>query len=82
VDTFQIYQRLKRARASEAVSREMAGIFGDLLETRLATKRDIASLDRDLKAEIANSRVETLRWMLGSMAAQTGLLFAAMKLLS
>ncbi|MBL8018651.1 MAG: hypothetical protein JNM27_03215 [Leptospirales bacterium] len=88
-DTYQIYRRLKRARASDAISREIATIFGQMAEERLATRQDIreinlsiAILDKDLKAEIATSRAETLRWILAMMIAQTGLLFAAIKALT
>ncbi|MCE9597070.1 MAG: hypothetical protein K8S54_03805 [Spirochaetia bacterium] len=82
LDTYGIYSRLKRARASDAVSREIAMIFGQMVEGKLATKQDLAVLEKDLKTEIAASRAETLRWIVGMMIAQTGLLFAAIKALT
>lgn len=77
LDTLGIYRRLKQARASEAVSREIASILGDIVQGHLATKQDV----RDLKLEIAASRHDTLRWMMGMMAAQSALLVSVMKFL-
>jgi hypothetical protein len=48
VDTLGIYRRLKRARASESVSREIASIFGDVVESRLATKHDLDYLHQEM----------------------------------
>lgn len=101
LETLGIYRRLKQARASEAVSREIAAIFGEFVESRLATKQDLldsqnqltlnlarvesdlstrmAGLEKELKVEIPQSRVETLRWMIGMILTQTALLLAAFK---
>ena len=77
LDTLGIYRRLKQARATEAVSREIASILGDIVQGQLATKQDV----RELKLEIASSRFETLRWMMGMMIAQSALLVSVIKFL-
>lgn len=76
-DTLGIYRRLKQARATEAVSREIAAILGEVVQGQLATKQDV----RDLKLEIATTRNDTLRWMMGMMVAQSALLVSVMKFL-
>jgi hypothetical protein len=88
LDTLGIYRRLKGARASESVSREIASVLGEVAESRLATKQDVRELtlqlavvDSNLKSEIERSRGETLRWIIGMMIAQSALLVSLMKLL-
>lgn len=87
LDTLGIYRRLKAARASESVSREIASILGDVVESRLATKQDVRELtlqlavvDSNMKSEIERSRGETLRWIMGMLIAQSTLLLSVIKL--
>ena len=49
VNTLHIYERLKKAKASESVSREIADIIGNLVTDQLATKNDVLMLQADLK---------------------------------
>ena len=49
MDTLQIYQRLKKAKASEPLAKEMAEIFRETVEERLATKLDMNLLQKDVK---------------------------------
>ena len=53
----------------------------NLLNSNLATKQDIISLEGRLKVEIANIKTELLKWMIGAMIAQAGLVVALIKLL-
>ena len=46
----------------------------------LATKRDIAELETRLIREIAGTRVDLARWLLGALTAQTALVLGAIKL--
>jgi hypothetical protein len=87
-DTLGIYRRLKRARASEPVAREIAMAMGEIVQSQLATKEDLLFVRRDfqdvkqeLKLEISASRMETLRWMMGMMVAQLALLVSILKIL-
>ncbi|HMW58605.1 MAG TPA: hypothetical protein PKE49_17965 [Leptospiraceae bacterium] len=87
-DTLGIYRRLKRARASEPVAREIAMAMGEIVQSQLATKEDLLVVRRDfqdvkqeLKLEISASRMETLRWMMGMMVAQLALLVSILKIL-
>lgn len=55
-----------------ATKRDLAG-----LETRLA--REIAKLDGDVRAGIAESRSDLIRWTLAALTAQTALLLGALR---
>ena len=86
IDTLGIYRRLKDARASESVSREIASILGEVVESRLATKQDVheltlqlAVIDSNMKSEIERFWGETLRWMMGMLIGQSALLLSVMK---
>ena len=52
-----------------------------LLNSNLATKADIENLRAATKADIAGVKAESLKWMFGAMAAQTGILVAVIRLL-
>ena len=49
MDTLQIYQRLKKAKASEPLAKEMAEIFRETVEEKLATRNDIQTIQKALK---------------------------------
>lgn len=48
--------------------------------TQPSTFLNLARVEKELKVEIAHSRVETLRWMMGMLLTQTALLLTAFKL--
>lgn len=88
VNTLEIYERLKKARATEALSKEIAGVFGEFMEDQIATKKDILTLQHSLKntelhlkATISQSKSETIIWVAGLLLAQAGLITALQKLL-
>ena len=62
-DSLKVYQRLKSANMEEKAASEIAKIFGDMLDTQLATKRDIKELElatsRDIKE--LDVKIEQLR---------------------
>ena len=81
IDPLKIYQRLKAAKVEEKAAKEIAAIFRDVLENQLATKKDIANiqkdialLQKDLELKIEQSKNDTLKWVLGFLVVQTGIL--------
>ncbi|HIJ84499.1 MAG: DUF1640 protein [Magnetococcales bacterium] len=59
----------------------------DLKELELATKRDIKELElttkrdiKELEAKIAEAKAETIKWMIGLLLAQTGVIITIFKL--
>ena len=117
IDPLKIYQRLKAAKLDEEAAKEIATIFGDVLETQIATKKDIAEIQKSIeilrhetKQEIAllqsetkkdialtqkdmnemekrlelkieESKTEMLKWAIGLIVTQTGIILAFFKLL-
>ena len=81
IDSLKIFDRLKHSRMAESAAREIANIFSDILDSQLATKRDLNELELRLKAEIEKSKNDTLKWVAGTMLAQTGILISAIKFL-
>lgn len=60
-------------------AKEIASILGEVLETQLATKENIKTLEFQMKIE--QTKGELLNWMIGLLIGQTGILVAAIKLL-
>lgn len=69
VDTLRIFERLKGASLNERAAKEIAEVFYDFIESKLATKmdieglkiatkKDIESLRAELKVDIENLRTE------------------------
>ncbi|MBF0134375.1 MAG: DUF1640 domain-containing protein [Magnetococcales bacterium] len=59
----------------------------DLKELELATKRDIKELEsatkqglKELEVKIAEAKAETIKWMVGLLLAQTGLILTFFRL--
>ena len=74
--------------ANLATKADIAEIKADVEALRLETKADIAeikagmeALRQETKADIATVKADLLKWMLGAMIAQGGLVVALVKLL-
>ena len=67
----ELYDALKEAGASEEKARVAACSVGDV--NQLATKGDIASLRSEMKAGMESVKSDILKWMFGSMIAQTAI---------
>ncbi len=61
-DTLQVFDRLKRAEASEALAREVAELFRETTEERSVTKADLEQVHTSLKKEIEalSSRMDAM----------------------
>ncbi|MEO5328734.1 MAG: hypothetical protein H7829_10865 [Magnetococcus sp. THC-1_WYH] len=82
-DTLEFTEQLKEFGVPEnqakGHARAMAHILEQVEESRLkemATKRDI----KELEVKIAETKTETIKWMVGLLLAQTGLIITALKL--
>ncbi|MBF0457666.1 MAG: hypothetical protein HQK99_07205 [Nitrospirae bacterium] len=58
IDTLRIYERLRVAELSDRAAKEIAEVFREFIEDRLATKKDVEFAKSELKAEIAKSKTE------------------------
>jgi hypothetical protein len=62
-DTYRFVKRLVETGMSEATAQALADEQANLLNSNLATKTDLAE-----------TRADLLKWMIGLMVAQTGLI--------
>ena len=76
-DTHRFVKRLTESGFTERQAETLADEHIALLNANLATKTDIESL----KVDIESLKVEMLKWLLGALIAQGGLIVALIKLL-
>lgn len=69
-DTHSFIKRLVAAGMPEPQAEILAEEQARLIEDRLATKADVSDVRRD----IAEAKVDLLKWMFGALAAQTAFL--------
>ncbi len=83
LDPLKIYQRLKTAKVEEKAAKEIASIFGEILENQLATKKDLKEMEYRLEVKMGEMKSDTLKWVIGwttgLIIAQTGILFSLFK---
>ncbi|MDE0172097.1 MAG: hypothetical protein OYH76_11835 [Defluviicoccus sp.] len=83
-DTHRFVKRLTESGFTERQAETLADEHIALLNANLATKTDIEALKVDiesLKVDIESLKVEMLKWLLGALIAQGGLIVALIKLL-
>ena len=83
-DTHRFVKRLTESGFTERQAETLAEEHITLLNANLATKTDIEALKVDieaLKVDIEALKVEMLKWLLGALIAQGGLIVALIKLL-
>ncbi len=76
-DTHRFVKRLTESGFTERQAETLAEEHIALLNANLATKTDIEALKVDIEA----LKVEMLKWLLGALIAQGGLIVALIKLL-
>ena len=87
-DTYKFVKHLTEKGFTEEQAEALADEQVNLLNGNLATKADIAIVQRDIealrqetKANIEALKVDLLKWMFGALIAQGGLIVALVKLL-
>lgn len=69
---------------AEVLAEEQVNLINSNLATKAdiaAVKADIATVEATLKTDMAALKVDLLKWMLGALIAQGGLIVALVKLL-
>lgn len=85
-DTLAYAKRFKSAGFSDQQAEEVVAALRDVRDARMeemATKKDIKGLEvdiKDLEVKIAEAKTETIKWMVGLLLAQTGLIITSLKL--
>jgi hypothetical protein len=82
-----LLEALLSAGVSPERARAVVDLFDRSVDERyslhaqvLATKRDVAELETRLSREIAATKVDLVKWVVGALTAQTALLLGAAKL--
>lgn len=77
-DTLKLANRLKAggfsAEQADTTASALAESLGEVSD--LATRGDLLTVKADLKADLAETKAEILKWVLGALAAQTAFLSA------
>ena len=76
-DSHRFVKRLTECGFTEQQAETLAEEHVDLLNSNLATKADIASVNASIEAV----KADLLKWMFGALIAQGGLVVALVKLL-
>ncbi|MBF8272178.1 MAG: DUF1640 protein [Magnetococcales bacterium] len=86
-DTLEFTEQLKAAGVPDDQAKghvkAMVRVLEQVEDSRLkdlATKSDIRQLELKLEARIVESKAETIKWMVGLLLAQTGLIITVLKL--
>lgn len=80
-DTHRFVKRLTETGFTEAQAEALADEQVNLLNSNLATKQDILALKADLERRMAEDKADLLKWMIGALIAQGGVIVALIKLL-
>ena len=67
--------------ANLATKADIAAVKADIAKVRAELKGDIAKVQAELKGDIAKVQADLLKWMIGALIAQGGLVVALVKLL-
>jgi len=79
-DSLAYSKKLKGAGFSEQQAETLASIQAELIEERLATKRDLREFELRLEDKLAQLKGELIKWVLGLSGAQAALIIAVIKL--
>ncbi|MBI4829760.1 MAG: DUF1640 domain-containing protein [Nitrospinae bacterium] len=80
-DTLAYANKLKAVGVPERQAEAQAEALAGIVEDNLATKRDLKELETALKAEMAATKVEMIKWVAGMLVAQAAVIAAMVKLL-
>lgn len=78
-DTLKFVERLKAAGVSDAQAKAEAEAFAEVLNTAdVATKRDLKEMESTLRRDMAELKVDLLKWVVGLLLGQTALLLTVL----
>jgi len=80
-DTHRFVKRLTGCGFTEQQAETLADEQVALLNSNLATKADIEKLRQETKAAIETAKSDLMKWLIGALIAQGGLIVALVKLL-
>ncbi|WP_235949891.1 DUF1640 domain-containing protein [Candidatus Regiella insecticola] len=78
--THNFVKKLTKAGMPEAQAEILASEQANLIENRLATKQDIALLEKNMEIKIESVKSDLVKWVAGLLIAQAALVAALLKL--
>lgn len=80
-DTLAFAEKLEKVNFTRDQAKILTEEIRNILDDNVATKQDLLEVKRDLQVQIEQSKNELLKWMIGLLLAQTGVVAALVKLL-
>ena len=68
-------------KQAEGTARALSRLLVADLVTKTDLSQEAGSIRAEIKVEVGAAKVEIIKWLFGTMVAQTGLILAAFKLL-
>jgi hypothetical protein len=79
-DTLKIYERLKAANLDDKAANEIVEVFNDVVEDRLATKRDLKELEDSLRRDLRELELRLTLKLGALIALAVGIVTTLLKL--
>lgn len=77
----ELYDALRKAGVDEQLAKNAAqAVLPSDARIDLATKSDLLALRTEIKADVAEMKVELIKWNVGTMAVLTGIFAAIVRL--
>ncbi len=80
-DTLAYVKKLKAAGMPELQAEVQAETFAEIIDEKFATKQDLKELELALKRDIADAKIEIIKWVAGMLVAQAAIVATLVKLL-
>jgi len=80
-DTLAYAKKLLAVGFTQQQAEVQAQTFAEVIEERLATKRDLKEMEMQLDLKLQEMKTDTIKWVAGMLLAQAALIAALVKLL-
>ena len=80
-DTLAYVKKLKAAGVPESQAEVQAETFAEIIDEKLATKRDLKEMELALRSDMAAVKSEIIKWVAGMLVAQAAIVATLVKLL-
>ena len=80
-DTLAYVKKLKAAGVPESQAEVQAETFAEIIDEKLATKRDLKEMELALRSDMVAVKSEIIKWVAGMLVAQAAIVATLVKLL-
>ena len=78
-DTLAYSKRLQAVGVTSEQAEVQAETLKEIIDNNLVTKNDLKELEANLKREMADTKVEMIKWVAGMLLVQIGLFWAIVR---